>query len=195
MPGGETGSATIERIEGAWSVAINANALDARPWFARLDRMTAEGSLPVALSADVTALQGHNGEIIAGASLRTALSGGRFSDLSFTGALNGQPVSLRATPNGKGMRLRVTSGDAGGLLRFVDIYPRMLRGSIDGRIELQPKRQFGTVWIKDFTLENEPALRGIAAQSGNEPATALPSSRAGGCGSPATASGSRSARR
>jgi hypothetical protein len=168
LPGGETGSAEISRSGERWRVALKANALDARPWMVKLDDLSgARGaSVPIDLSISATALQGNNGEIIAGAELGARFSERGASDVKFSGTLNGAQVVAKMEPSGDGAVLRLRSDDAGGLMRFLDIYGRMSGGRLEGRILFEPGRQSGVVAAQNFILTNEPALRSVVAQSG-----------------------------
>jgi hypothetical protein len=166
LPGGEKGSATIKRQGSTWQLALEMNSLDARPWMKRLDEMSSSGKMPVALSLSATALQGHNGEIIGGAKLETRLEGTKISEAKFSGTLNGKPVLARLAPKNGQMQLAVSGGDAGALMRFADLYTRMWGGRIDSRISLKNGAQIGAVLVQNFVLADEPALRGIVAQTG-----------------------------
>ena len=73
--------------------------------------------------------------------------------------------------------LTVQSEDAGAMLRFADIYKRMIGGALTLQATLGDTPQAGTVSIENFALRNEPALRRIAAE---QPAAAVPA------GSPAS---------
>jgi hypothetical protein len=166
LPGGEKGSATISKQGAIWNVALETNSLDARPWMKRLDEMSSGSKVPVALSLSATALQGHNGEIIGGAKLETELDGKTLSQAKFSGTLNGKPVLARLAPKNGQMQLAVSAGDAGALMRFANIYTRMWGGRIDSRISLKNGSQIGAVLVQNFVLADEPALRGIVAQTG-----------------------------
>jgi AsmA-like C-terminal region len=58
----------------------------------------------------------------------------------------------------------VQSGDAGATLRFLDLYKRMVGGTLVMNAALGPATQTGSIAIEGFALRNEPALRRIFAQ-------------------------------
>jgi hypothetical protein len=49
------------------------------------------------------------------------------------------------------------------LLRFLDVYDRMIGGRLVGSVRFDGPSQIGEVVLRNFTLEDEPALRGMVA--------------------------------
>ena len=94
------------------------------------------------------------------------LRGSQLRQIAVTGRLNGKPVSLSGRGNGESaLPVTIESGDAGALLRYVDLYGRMLGGSLFGLISVTPRRAAGHVLARDFALRDEPAIRRLVAEA------------------------------
>lgn len=83
--------------------------------------------------------------------------------------------ALRVTLAGDGETFEFQTADAGSALGFLDIYKRMEGGGMTGAARLRGARVDASFAIRDFTLRDEPAVRGLVAQSAavrNDPAIA-----------------------
>ncbi len=147
-------------------VTIRGNNLDARPFLrsaSSTDGPRKEGDLE--LDVKTTLLSGHGSEVLTNAEARIAMRGSQLRQLSVTGRLNGKSVSLSGRGTGEGaLPVTVESADAGALLRYFDLYSRMMGGSLSGVISVTPRRSAGYVIAKDFALRNEPAIRRLVAE-------------------------------
>lgn len=163
-----------DRTAGGAKVTIRGNNLDARPFLrsagqsepARGEAARAEADRDLELDVRTTLLSGHNGEVITGADARLAMRGRLPRQLSVTGKLNGQPVSLSGRAAGEAiLPVVVESDDAGALMRYFDLYTRMAGGGLSGQIMVSPRRMTGYFIAKDFALRNEPAIRRLVSEA------------------------------
>lgn len=162
---GDDASVRIERERGSYSVVVSGNALDGRALIRRAttaqpSRASTRSSTPVALRANIDRLTGFNGEELTGVNLNYA-SGGGGSTLTLKGqADRGRSVSIENS----GGRVSVETGDAGSLLRFLDVYERVQGGSLSVRLKNRDDGSFsGAVDVRDFWVVNEPKLGSIAS--------------------------------
>jgi hypothetical protein len=151
-------------------VAIRGNNLDARPFLRTLNqgpptRVDADkGDLDLDIRA--TLLSGNGGEVLTGAEVRMLGRNGIPRQVSVSGKLNGKPVSVTGKGNGDmPPPITIESDDAGGFLRYLDIYSRMQGGSLSGQVVPAGKRMSGYLIAKDFSLRNEPAIRRLVTES------------------------------
>ena len=155
-------------------IDLRAGSLDAR---ALLGAVTGEGApaaggeltgtwreITLDLRADI--LSGHNGEALTNARLGLLIAGDEVRRFDLDGRFPGAPVSGRMglTPQGRAM-LSISSENAGVTLRFIDLYTRMVGGSLDFQIAAGGRERPGRLVIRDFVLRDEPALRNIASQA------------------------------
>jgi hypothetical protein len=107
------------------------------------------------------------------AELKLPNDGSNLRRLAFSAKLNGKDVrGALSQPSVRGGVLNVTSDDAGGLLRFLDIYPRMRGGHLQLQLSGALNHQNGLMSVRDFSLHDEPALRGMASGRPNAMANA-----------------------
>ncbi len=156
-----------DRTGASAKVTIRGNNLDARP-FLRSANTTDGGRKEGDLELDVrtTLLSGHGGEVLTNAEARVSLRGSQMRQLAVSGRLNGKPVTLSGRGNGESaLPVTIESADAGALLRYFDLYSRMMGGSVSGQINVTPRRSTGFIIAKDFALRNEPAIRRLVAEA------------------------------
>lgn len=166
-------------------VRLAANSFDAR---GLLDGVSGEGPAlaspfgvdETTIDATVTALEGHNGEIIAGARLSARLDRRGLAEASFAGALNGREATLRAARREGALAIDIAAGDAGGMLRFVDLYRRVEGGRLRARLDGREGASHGRLTLWDFAILDEPALArlGQAGAGGGERARRTPFTKA-----------------
>ncbi len=156
-----------DRTGASAKVTIRGNNLDARPFLRSAN--TSEGTRKegdLELDVRTTLLSGHGGEVLTNAEARIALRGSQLRQLAVTGRLNGKPVSLTGRGTGdSALPVTIETGDAGALLRYFDLYSRMMGGSLSGLISVTPRRSNGYVIAKDFALRNEPAIRRLVSEA------------------------------
>jgi hypothetical protein len=161
-----------------YAITIRGQSIDARSivklYAADAKGGTAAGGEPVPVSIDmeVASLVGFHGATFRNVKLNYSGTGARTDVLEFNATTpEGRPVTFRDGRDGDTRRVEMRSGDAGTLLRFLDVYENMEGGDItlalagrgDGPLS-------GRVDARDFWLVNEPRLSSIVstapAQSG-----------------------------
>lgn len=152
----------LDRTGGLSKATIRGTAMDARPL---LKALTAPGGPGMAGAGDldldlkVATVQGLNGEALTGADLKLQVRGGDVRDFRLTGRLGQQPLAGQIAQVERGTRgIVIESADAGSFLRFLDIYRRMLGGSMLLSLSSAGAPMDGSLVINRFVLSNEPAL-------------------------------------
>jgi hypothetical protein len=148
-------------------VVIRGNNFDARPFLrqaSQAERSRTEADRELDLDLKTTLLSGHGGEVMTGADLRVLLRGGQLRQINLSGRLNGKPVSLAGRGNDGAVPVVVESDDAGALLRYLDLYSRMVGGDLKGQVNVSPRRIAGYFQTRDFLLRNEPAIRRLVSE-------------------------------
>lgn len=129
------------------------------------------GELEVDVKAN--AVVGSNGEVIRQFEMRMVRQGQTIRSLSAGGRV-GRDATFAMDQRGQGaaQRITVSSGDAGALLRFLDLY-RSLQGGNLALIMTPPQpngviRQ-GAVEITEFRIRGDQAISGMVAAAGTGP--------------------------
>jgi hypothetical protein len=115
----------------------------------------------------VPILAGFNDEALTQAELRISRRGKDIRSMRLTGRIGSEPMVAEIVRRERQPAvLTVQTGDAGGLLRYLDLYRRMGGGELIMSFTPFEARQRGEVQIRDFVLRNEPALGRIMAEQG-----------------------------
>ncbi|WP_298964485.1 DUF3971 domain-containing protein [uncultured Methylobacterium sp.] len=171
LSAGDDMRAQIERAGGGYRVSVKGANADARPFLRAMSAPARKGGKDAAqkeVEADLSfaILTGFNDEALTNASLKLSLRGDDLRQARIQGRLRSAGVTVdvargdRSTPP----LLTATTNDAGGALRFLDIYKRMQGGRLELQMTMNDGPQSGAVQIRTFTLRNEPALNRIMAQ-------------------------------
>ena len=146
------------------ALTVRGAALDARPFLKALQSGAGGGggdAAPLDVDLETTLLTGHNKQSIGEAKLKFSRAGGRLRRFALSGRFGRDPV--RVTLDGETIVYR--TADAGSALGFLDLYKRMEGGSMAGEARLRGARVETDFTIRDFVLRDEPAVRGLVAQS------------------------------
>ena len=108
---------------------------------------------------------GFGGESLGDFRMDYSERGGTILALDLKGtAANGLSVEARGTHDGSGMALTVTSSDAGGTARFLDIYDKAEGGRLDAKLFRAGNGPYvGTVDIPDFDIVGEERLQSLVS--------------------------------
>jgi hypothetical protein len=161
---------TVKRSGKGYAVDIKGKSLDARSVVRQFtqDSKTATKAAEsgsVSVNVDVDTVTGFHDEKLSGVKLQYRGSGGRVDRLEVDAtAGSGATVELRNGLQDGKRAMRMSSADAGAILRFLDIYEHMdggkielaLNGGADGPMT-------GKVDARDFVLVNEPRLSSIVS--------------------------------
>ncbi|KQT83432.1 hypothetical protein [Aurantimonas sp. Leaf443] len=160
----------LQRTKNGLSAVLKGDQFDARPILASLRASAGRkggggggGARDLDVTVDLGRLVGFGKETLRGVSLAFAQRGGRLASARFDGeSPSSAPLSL-ALDGEKGVRrLSLATSDAGVLLRFAGVYPRMAGGQ--ARVELQGSDKAGytgALRIDGFTLVDEPRLASL----------------------------------
>ena len=122
-----------------------------------------KGDLELELTTAI--LAGHNQEALTNATLKLVRTGGKTRILKLNARLGSENITTDVINVSTGVpMLVVQSGDAGGTLRFLDLYRRMQGGDMIFRLSPLEGRQRGELLITHFLLKNEPTLKRILAE-------------------------------
>lgn len=167
---GDSVALSIKRSGKGYAIDVDGAAFDAR---ALIKQFTASSpgssqhgaATSVKLHAEIGKLTGFNGATLSNLELDFAGSGSRVGALvASAGTASGGSVTIRNTADAGGRKLEVKSGDAGALVRFLDIYDHMEGGSIELALAGErdgPMR--GQVDARNFVIVGEPRLASIVS--------------------------------
>jgi hypothetical protein len=163
---GDQARVDMDRTSSGTRLVIRGNNLDARPFLKEMgDKDPERAGAPPAGDLDVDLnlmlLSGFNGEILTNAEVRFLQRAGQPRRHTINGRLGNAIVRGQTTPDGA---LTIETNDGGALLRFMDLYGRMIGGALVATLTPDGARENGIVLVRDFRLRDEPALRRVAAQ-------------------------------
>ncbi len=157
---------------GGLRVAAKGPIFDARPFLRAVtsggdgkDAKDPKESKDLELDLSANILTGFNEEAITAAAIKLSRRGKDIRQLQMSGRFGRAPISAQLVPRDKQPSLIVVeTDDAGSLLRFVDLYKRMVGGKLALQVAVADTRQSGNLTINAFVLKNEPALNRIVSQ-------------------------------
>lgn len=167
---GDQVAVTLARKAGRYDIAINGKAFDARSVIKLYlsDTERAEESveaIPVSLKASVERVSGFGGEVLSAVSISLTGTGTDVGMLEMKArSSNGGKIAIVNGTDAGGRTVTMESGDAGAVLRFLNIYEYMQGGTIDLALAAQGKGPLkGQVDAREFWIVNEPKLRSLVA--------------------------------
>jgi hypothetical protein len=175
---------TTHEQDGRLKVVIRGDIYDGRRLlkavFAGLSA-NAPAAFDVNLDIKVAKLAGFNGEVLHDVALRFSGRGGAILEFGLTAKLatDADVIGDLRTGHADRQTIHLEASNAGGLLRFLDIYPRVQQGRLSMTMEVPTAdhaAQNGTLDVRDFAIVGEPALRPVLklSQAGLSPTTPLP---------------------
>lgn len=158
-------SVSVKRGKGGFDVSVSGESADARPIIARLKSSSggdSDHSGSISVRAKLGRVVGFNDEKLRNAEMTYVSSGGRLQTLNFTGVTDSGEAFVAQT-KGNGV-INVTSGDAGSVSRFADLYQHMMGGLLNMQIRLGAGDNWdGSIDIRRFSLVNEQRLHSIVS--------------------------------
>jgi hypothetical protein len=146
---------------------VSGDSADLRPIIARLksgsrDGGDDKGSTAVSLRANLDTVVGFNDEKLRSVQGTYSAQGSRVQSLNISGVTNSGEAVVAKTRDG-GV-INVTSGDAGAVSRFADLYQHMKGGLLNVAIRLGAGSDWaGSVDVRRFSLVNEQRLHSIVS--------------------------------
>ena len=143
-------------------VSLRGAALDGRAFVKSLFDGTPSGQ-PAAkdldLDINVANVIGSNKQTIANIELTAFRRGGEMR----LGSLRGRIGSGQVAATGSGGEMRLTTTDAGALVRFADLYSRLEGGNLDLTLRSKGDASAGEAILTNFVLRDEPAFRQLVS--------------------------------
>lgn len=170
---GDNANVKVENDDGAMKITVRGEVIEARAFLKNLLEAPVAGAqdqkpMDIDLDVKLGVIVGNNGETMREAALQLSRRNGdlrAFKLSALVGRDGGVTGNLTTQGNGR-PRLRVATSDAGALLRFVNLYPRIYGGDlwIDVDAPLgDGKPQLGVVNMRDFIIRGEPGLDRLIA--------------------------------
>ncbi len=171
---------SVKRDGKGYNVTVEGEALDIRSLIKQAKNAfdhTAKRTkdAPFRLRASVKRLTGFNGEILQNVVIDYSGQGARIDRLQINAASkSGGAIVLENLVRGGKRRVQLESTDAGAVLRFLDIYPRMTGGRISVALASESDGALGgTVEARDFTIVNEPRLSSLVSKPSRDGSRSL----------------------
>lgn len=154
---------SVKRQGKAFVVNVTGKSLDGR---ALIKRMTEgkdqpdKADAPVMLSATVGSIAGFGGESLQ--DVKVTYRGGSTSIAGRT--MGGAPVSMDDAREGGQRRISASTGDAGSILRFLNVYGRMEGGTLQLALAGENSLR-GKLDVRNFYIVNEPKLASVVSSA------------------------------
>jgi hypothetical protein len=165
---GDDLKADISNADSGLKILVRGAALDSRPIVKGLLEQgpsTGPGK-DFDLDFKVNSVAGANKLSLSQVEISLSRRDGELRQMKADAHIGSAPVTLRRDENGV---MRVTSADAGGLVRFFNLYQHLEGGALDLAMRNVDGRQEGEAVVRRFVLRGEPALRQLVA-AGQTPA-------------------------
>ncbi len=166
---GDDMKADIAAADTGLKVSVRGATLDSRPIVkALLDQGPAVGAgKDFDFDLRINSVTGANKATLSQVEMGLSRRDGALTQLKADARLGVALVSLRRDEAGL---IRLQAGDAGGLVRFFNIYSHLEGGALDMVLRDVGGQQEGQAVVKDFVLRDEPGLRQLVAAGGEAPA-------------------------
>ncbi|MGK9050882.1 hypothetical protein [Neorhizobium petrolearium] len=163
----------VKRAKGSFAVSITGSVMDMRPIITRLraggkggsgGRSSDDGDASV--RAKLGRVIGFNDQTLSNVSLLFSSRNGDIATADFSGVTDsGQAVVSQMN---RGDTISVTSGDAGAVIRFADLYDNMRGGLLNLRLKAQGDAWAGSIDLRSFSLVNEQKLQSLVSTPDQE---------------------------
>jgi hypothetical protein len=157
-------SVSIKRAKGAYDISINGASVDVRPVISHLrsGRGGSDGSeTGASLRAKVDRAVGFNDEALSNLSLNFSTRGSTISRADISAVTgSGQALVSEMT---RGDTISITSGDAGAVARFADLYDNMRGGLLNLRLKARGNDWDGAIDVRSFSVVNEQRLQSLVS--------------------------------
>ncbi len=183
LNGSDSVAIAVSRGKGGYQVTIEGDSLDiralvkqAKDAFTRTVKNTKD--IPVRLRAKVNQLTGFNREVLRNVIIDYEGQGSRIDRLQINAASDSGGAVVMENILRKGRRtLQLESTDAGAVLRFLDIYPRMRGGRISISLASDSDGPLsGNVEARDFKVIDEPRLASLVSKPSRQGTDSLATS-------------------
>lgn len=170
---------SIRRAKGGLEVSASGDAADIRPVLSKLKGQggseprsgaAAKASDAARVRLKLDKIIGFNDEVLFNTTGDIAVSGGDLQSIAFSGVTESrQAVVAQTAGSGQGSVLTLTSGDAGSLARFANLYGHMRGGLLNVRLNNESGSNWsGNIDIRSFALVEENRLQSIVSTPGQD---------------------------
>jgi hypothetical protein len=165
---GDDFKVSIDRTRGGYTASLSGAAADIRPILAQLKTGSDQnqgGGDDIAIKAQLDRVTGFNGESLSNVNLVYGERGRQIEDVNLSAVTSsGQALVARLAKAGADNTLELTTGDAGALARFADIYQNMRGGLLNLKLRDRGGRSWrGSVDIRKFQLVGEQRLQSMVS--------------------------------
>lgn len=160
---------SVDRGKGGYSATLRGAAADIRPILAQMksgsDQSQGSGDDNLTIKAKLDRVNGFNGEALTNVNLVYAERGRQIEDVDLSAVTDsGQALVARLTKAGADNTLELTTGDAGALARFADIYKNMRGGLLNLKLRDRGGRSWrGAIDVRKFQLVGEQRLQSMVS--------------------------------
>lgn len=168
----------LSRKSGGLAIEVSGEAIDLRPF---LDQQKSPGSDSTisksrtsdTLVATIGRATGYNKESLSSVILKLSTSKGKVTSVNFSAVTrSGQAVVMKRDSSAG--TIDITSGDAGALARFTDIYRNMNGGLLNISLRARDADSWrGSIDIHNFALVNEQRIKSIVSARASEDGRSL----------------------
>jgi AsmA-like C-terminal region/Protein of unknown function len=154
----------VDVVNGAASLKISARgaSLDGRAFVKSVLEGASSGQAATKdfdIDAKIASVAGSNKQAITNMELTASRRGGE----TRLGSLRGRIGDGAVTATGSGGETRITTSDAGALLRFANLYSHLEGGDLNLLLRSRGDASAGEATLTDFVLRDEPAFRQLVS--------------------------------
>lgn len=158
---------------GGYDVSVSGNSADIRPILARLKSSSSGGgksggdddSASATIRVNLDKVIGFNDESIGNLKGVYSIAGGRTTAVDFAGVTrSGEAVVSQMSKGSGGGTIRITSGDAGAVARFADLYKHLKGGLLNLSLRSVGQDDWdGSLDLRNFAIVDEKKLSTIVS--------------------------------
>jgi len=157
---------------GGYDVAVSGNSADIRPILARLKASTSGGqqssdgdaSASATVRANLDKVIGFNDETIGNVKGVYSITGGKTTAADFSGVTRSGEALVTQMSKGSNGVIRITSGDAGAVARFTDLYRHLQGGLLNLSLRSIGQDDWdGSLDIRNFSIIDDKKLSTIVS--------------------------------
>ena len=168
---GDSMTLDAERKDNVLKLTIRASTIDLRPELKTSFAPTPAGpaspaNADIDLDLKATAAVGFNNETLTGLEMKISQRDGAWRDLKLNGKIGRASVIGQNARNEQNQPvIAIETNDAGALLRYMDLYKRMMGGNMLLQFSGKSDAMSGSLIVRNFSLRDDPALANVAATS------------------------------
>ncbi|MGR6430702.1 hypothetical protein ACU5AY_07235 [Rhizobium sp. PAMB 3174] len=158
----------VKRVSGGYDVRVDGQSADMRSVLQKLktgEETAAQGELGLSITANLSKLIGFNGEVLSAANFKYSAEGTTIKSVSASAVTDtGAAFVIQTASDASGPFVQITSGDAGAMARFADLYRQMQEGLLNIKIRgMRTDNWSGAVDIRKFRIVDEKRLQKLVS--------------------------------